>query len=223
MVCEAVVTRRQLVYFCRTRRGGCRSRSERPEVLVGSAAMLVACAKSDQGVWRLFPVRGAALSFAAKVNTCSCCQNLLRRTRRRFNWRLRASRWRYRVASTASFHPAPQPCCLPHCCNGGGHDKSALSTEVVSGAAITEGASLTCDEYILACVSGTTEFCIRGEAGKLKVVLLIRGCVCRGRPDDTSAALHRLMREAEGYAAVAAVGSDVNSLGNVVLNIKNNN
>lgn len=29
-----------------------------------------------------------------------------------------------------------------------------------------------------------------GEAGKLKkVVLLIRGCVCRGRPFDTSAAL----------------------------------
>lgn len=33
------------------------------------------------------------------------------------------------------------------------------------------------------------DFDVRGEAGKLKVVLLIRGCVCRGRPVDTSAAL----------------------------------
>lgn len=44
------------VYFCRTHRGGWRFRSERFEVIVGSAAMLVACAQSDEGFWRLFPV-----------------------------------------------------------------------------------------------------------------------------------------------------------------------
>lgn len=49
------------------------------------------------------------------------------------------------------------------------------------------------------------------------MVLLIRGCVCRGRPVDTSAALHGLEAEAEGYTAVAAVGSHTGSLGNVVL------
>ena len=61
-------------------------------------------------------------------------------------------------------------------------------------------------------------FGVRGEAGKLKVVLLIRGCVCRGRPFDTSAALFE-----EGGGGIRwccsclPAESDTGSLGNVVL------
>lgn len=61
-------------HLCRTRPGGCRFRSERSEVIVGSAAMLGACAKSDEGVWRLFPVYGALFSFTPNVKMYSCSQ-----------------------------------------------------------------------------------------------------------------------------------------------------
>lgn len=61
-------------------------------------------------------------------------------------------------------------------------------------------------------------FGVRGEAGKLKVLLLIRGCVCRGRPFDTSAALFE-----EGGGGIRRcccclpAESDTCSLGNGVL------
>ncbi len=68
--------------------------------------------------------------------------------------------------------------------------KSAWSTEVVSGTVMKGGVFiwLVKDTFPPMCPAKGA-FGVRGEAGKLKVVLLIRGCVCRGRPFDTSAAL----------------------------------
>lgn len=91
------------------------------------------------GCWRLFPVCGALCSLASNAKRHTRCQNRPHSTRRKFWWLSCAFRSRYRVASTASFRPAPLPCCLPHCYNGGGHEKSARSVEVVSATAVTKG------------------------------------------------------------------------------------
>lgn len=89
---------------------------------------------------------------------------------------------------------------------------------MVSGTVRTEGVCLgdVKIRFPLGLFGKRRNLAFRGEAGKLKVALLIRGCVyvAEGpsiRPQPC------LKKEAEGSATVApAAGSDRGSLGNVV-------
>lgn len=116
------------------------------------------------------------------------------------------------VAAAASFRPAPLPCCLPHCCNGGGREKYAWNIAVVSSTTNATGVIWrVADIFYNVSGKGTSGFC--RKAGKLKVLLLIRGCVCIAE----GLSMLRLKREAEGFAAVAVCWQWRGTLGNVVL------
>lgn len=103
--------------FQLTRRGGYRFASDRAEVIVGSAAMLVACAKATVDL-DMFPMSSGTGLKIARLGFNLRYNSLVASTRHRCTQS-------YLCPLHCAFSARTAAMLLPHCCNGGGEEKCA--------------------------------------------------------------------------------------------------